>query len=288
MEFFSLISLGVNMPFKLHNMRSGLVDIENDNGQVQLPILTDTTEGFWSLLKRVWYGLHHHHQTGYTPLYVAEQCYKYNCREINMFWKFISVFWFFLMLLGIFGCGGDEDTENPSEKIVGSWELITINGKSPKTDAQQDFEDDEGEVVDAGEKLVFGADSSFFREIVLVLKQRVKNSTIIPGLWLDFTMRLSMSFTLNGTYVISDQVIEFIQGDRVNVDFDFSIDDAEAFPELEEREQEIKELVQESARELEQELVSEFALELDTYTFGFEGDSLTLMQKNTNRIYRKR
>ena len=29
---------------------------------------TNTIEGFWSLLKRAWYGSHHHYQTEYTPL----------------------------------------------------------------------------------------------------------------------------------------------------------------------------------------------------------------------------
>ena len=51
-------------------------------------IHTNTIEGFWSLLKRAWYG-HHHYQTAYTPLYVAEGCYKYNYREMDMFTKFI-------------------------------------------------------------------------------------------------------------------------------------------------------------------------------------------------------
>ena len=50
---------------------------------------TNTIEGFWSLLKRAWYGSHHHYQTAYTPLYVAEGCYKYNYREMDMFGKFI-------------------------------------------------------------------------------------------------------------------------------------------------------------------------------------------------------
>ena len=202
-----------------------------------------------------------------------------------------SIFWFFLILLGIFGCG-DEDTpivtEAPSEKIVGSWELITIDGKPLKVDVQQDWGNEEGEVVEATEKLVFGADSSFFREISLVAKQRIKDSSVIPGLLLDFTSRFYFSFTLNGTYIVSDQVIEFILGDRVNVDFDFSIDDAESFPELEELEQEIKESMQESARESEQEFVSELELELDTHTFDFEGDHLTLVRASENRVYRKR
>ena len=50
---------------------------------------TNTIEDFWSLLKRAWYGQHHHYQTGYTSLYVAETCYKYNYRETDMFWKFL-------------------------------------------------------------------------------------------------------------------------------------------------------------------------------------------------------
>lgn len=51
---------------------------------------TNTIEGFWSLLKRAWYGSHHHYQTAYTPLYVAEGCYKYNYWEMDMFTKFIT------------------------------------------------------------------------------------------------------------------------------------------------------------------------------------------------------
>ena len=47
---------------------------------------TNTIEDFWSLLKRAWYGSHHHYQTGYTPLYIAEQYYKYNYRDIKCIW----------------------------------------------------------------------------------------------------------------------------------------------------------------------------------------------------------
>ena len=44
---------------------------------------TNTIEGFWSLLKRAWYGSHHHYTDGFTPLYVAERCYVYNYRHLN-------------------------------------------------------------------------------------------------------------------------------------------------------------------------------------------------------------
>ena len=52
---------------------------------------TNTIEGFWSLLKRAWYGNHHHYSVGYTPLYVAERCYIYNNRHREtIFWKFLN------------------------------------------------------------------------------------------------------------------------------------------------------------------------------------------------------
>ena len=52
---------------------------------------TNTIEGFWSLLKRAWYGQHHHYSVGYTPLYVAERCYVYNNRNLEcIFTKFVN------------------------------------------------------------------------------------------------------------------------------------------------------------------------------------------------------
>ena len=202
-----------------------------------------------------------------------------------------SIFCFFVILLAIFGCGSDEDIpavdEDPAKKIVGSWELVTINGKSPKADAQAS--EDDWEVVEAKGKRVFAADGSFFIEIELLMKMRVEDSTIIAGFFLDFTVRMYLAFTLNGTYVVSDQVIEQILGDRVNVDFDFSIDDAESFPELEELEQEVKKSAQEFAREAEEEFVQEFELEVSSIMFNLEDDRLTLVHDSGRKeVYRKK
>ena len=44
---------------------------------------TNTIEGFWALVKRAWYGTHHHYSEKYMPLYIAEACWKYNNREKN-------------------------------------------------------------------------------------------------------------------------------------------------------------------------------------------------------------
>ena len=42
---------------------------------------TNTIEGFWSLLKRAWYGSHHHYTRHWMPLFVAESSWKYNHRN---------------------------------------------------------------------------------------------------------------------------------------------------------------------------------------------------------------
>ena len=42
---------------------------------------TNTIEGFWSLLKRAWYGSHHKYTKGWSPLFVAEAAWKYNQRK---------------------------------------------------------------------------------------------------------------------------------------------------------------------------------------------------------------
>ncbi len=51
---------------------------------------TNTIEGFWGGVKRAYYGSHHFYKTAYTPLYLAEACYKYNYRSRDMFTKFIE------------------------------------------------------------------------------------------------------------------------------------------------------------------------------------------------------
>ena len=43
---------------------------------------TNTIEGFWSLLKRAWYGSHHHYSKAHALAYTIEACYKYNIRKV--------------------------------------------------------------------------------------------------------------------------------------------------------------------------------------------------------------
>ena len=44
---------------------------------------TNNIEGFWALIKRAWYGSHHHYSRKYMPLYIAETSYKFNRRNTS-------------------------------------------------------------------------------------------------------------------------------------------------------------------------------------------------------------
>ena len=51
--------------------------VEYANGIIH----TNSIENFWSLVKRAWYGSHHHYSKKYINLYIAEACYKFNQRK---------------------------------------------------------------------------------------------------------------------------------------------------------------------------------------------------------------
>ena len=55
--------------------------VNHSRHYVDGPLHTNTIEGFWSLVKRAWYGQHHHYDRDYTPLYAAEAGWKYNQRR---------------------------------------------------------------------------------------------------------------------------------------------------------------------------------------------------------------
>ena len=56
-----------------------------------IDVHTNTIEGFWTWIKRAWYGTHHRYTRKYAPLYIAEACFKYNNREnIDLFGSFLS------------------------------------------------------------------------------------------------------------------------------------------------------------------------------------------------------
>lgn len=65
--------------------------IDHSKRYVDGGVHTNTIEGFWSLVKRAWYGTHHSYSKQFLPLYISEACYKYNHRSTdNLFDVFMG------------------------------------------------------------------------------------------------------------------------------------------------------------------------------------------------------
>ena len=67
------------------------VTVDHSKQYVDGLVHTNTIEGFWALLKRAWYGTHHHYTDKHSIAYVVESCYKYNVRNSeNVFEGFLQ------------------------------------------------------------------------------------------------------------------------------------------------------------------------------------------------------
>ena len=74
-DYSAYRNVGTLMPHVVIDHRYSYVDPLNRG------IHTNTIEGFWALLKRAWYGTHHHYSRRWMPLFVGEACWKYNHRH---------------------------------------------------------------------------------------------------------------------------------------------------------------------------------------------------------------
>ncbi len=75
-EYTAYVNAHNLMPHRTVNHSAGQYVDEHDK-----TLHTNTIEGFWSLLKRAWYGSHHKYTKGWSPLFVAEAVWKYNHRK---------------------------------------------------------------------------------------------------------------------------------------------------------------------------------------------------------------
>ena len=75
-EYTAYVNAYKLMPHRTVNHSTEEYVDENDK-----TLHTNTIEGFWSLLKRAWYGSHHKYTKGWSPLFVAEAVWKYNHRK---------------------------------------------------------------------------------------------------------------------------------------------------------------------------------------------------------------
>ena len=198
---------------------------------------------------------------------------------------------FFLILLGFFGCGGDEvdtaddevdtaDEVDTSAKIIGTWDLITIDGKKPKAYVQQDIEDEATEVLAVANKILFASNGIFRQETSITSRVLIIDSPT------PVYIRSLLRITTKGRYAVSISTIVFIySNDDSDIKLDLSVH-TPGNPKLKqqlEQQAEWKEL----KAKAKQEAPHDFKLDLDIQTLELEGDILT-STKNGEVVYRKR
>ena len=190
-----------------------------------------------------------------------------------------------LLSIGLFGCDTDEDT---SEALVGTWELVALDGESLISDQQSGRGDAGTDVTNMEIKVVFGSDGSWVSEIILSQRWLLEEGFSVEGVYVESTIILIETITVKGTYVVSGSTIELMSGDRRNVKKEIAFDWPEVegidFDALEKAiEQEL------GLKHWEEETESEFELTTDTYTWNLEGDILTLSQTDgTEEVYRRK
>ena len=128
----------------------------------------------------------------------------------------IRILCLFLILLGIFGCGSDSeetsDDQDSSKNLVGTWELITIDGKTPKADAQKNLQSEETEVLALAAKIILASDGALFQEMSLTVRTLIE---VPPN---PIYIRSRVRQTVEGRYVVSGSTIELIRsGDDMKV-----------------------------------------------------------------------
>ena len=203
----------------------------------------------------------------------------------------IRILCLFLILLGIFGCGGDSeetsDDQDSSKNLVGTWELITIDGKTPKADAQKNLQSEETEVLALAAKIILASDDALFQEMSLTVRTLIE---VPPN---PIYIRSRVRQTVEGRYVVSGSTIELIRsGDDMKVTTHTSWEspgNIELKQQLEQDpdSEEFRQGFEAGLKDALEKNADNWALQLSTNTFDLEGDILTLTN-GSKQVYKKR
>ena len=198
----------------------------------------------------------------------------------------------FSILLGIFGCGSDEvdtaddevdttdDEVDTATKIVGTWELITIDGKKPKSYVQQEIEDEAWEVLAVVNKIICASNGIFRQETSMTTRQLIADAPT------PVYIRSVIRWTTKGRYAVLISTVVFIHSkDDPDIKLDLSLDTPRNPKLKQELEQEAE--WKEFKANAKQEAPHNFRLDLNIQTLELEGENLT-STNNGKVVYRKR
>ena len=174
-----------------------------------------------------------------------------------------------------------------SKNLVGTWELISIDGKPLKAAAQKKMETLHAEVLGMETKIVLASDSTLFCDGLSTLRTLVETS---PPVYI----RSQIHKTVKGHYVVSGSTIELIcSDDNVRLTIHTSWE-TPGNPKLKQgfeqspRTEEIRQTLEAGIKQGFQKNPGNLALGFGTYSFDLEDDRLTLIAGIKYVLKRKR
>ena len=184
-----------------------------------------------------------------------------------MMWKMLPLF--AMILLVIIGCGGDEEEPEPTvegpskEDVVGSWEIVSIEGDTPDELAASILGGDGVETKATKKDYVFVADSSWYSNLGFQ-----GEADLGSGISVTF----GLTFAVKGKYTVSGSKLSSVLED-VNVTLE---------------PKDLWESIGITEEAIEQELRSDI-FNTENYTWSLSGNTLTLTgDEGGKTVLRKR
>ena len=181
----------------------------------------------------------------------------------------LSVLFLGLVLFGIGGCGGDEDE---LESLTGTWEIISINRKTPAEWLLPVLAGEDGSTINVlGRRYETTKVTIKKTNVVFAINGSMSwdiDAEVEYGLD-GFFIKLTMDTKVTGTYTVSGSTVSWAA--KASVDFDWvgvSKENQQAFD---------ADMKQETRR-VEQVLEEDFDVGLVSAIWKLEGDVLTLIE----------
>ena len=185
-------------------------------------------------------------------------------------------------LLFILACG-DDDPEPPSlsEQLVGSWEIISIDGKTleeslNENEIVEDYEDVDIDIDEVKYDVVFAANGSVFANF------GVSVSFVFTGGAVSATISATIAVAGRGTYILSGSTLTMVWED-VSTDASIELEPEEFWAQQGVTEEELEKGFKE---EFEEEF--DLGFDIENQDIDLSGDWLTLTASDGDKMVLKK
>lgn len=182
--------------------------------------------------------------------------------SVRKFAALASLAWIFALIAGLCGCSTDEDEREPSlsEMLVGSWEIVSIEGEDLNSFISSLEDENEHLTIRIFKnEVVFTRDGSMFTNLGV-------EYILDSALW-GIPVTVRMIFARKSEYNVSDRTLTTI-GEDTNITVEFEPEEIDG--------QKLEDLAKDTLEEFQQKVRREFAFPIENVTVVISGNTLTL------------